>query len=115
MESPRLKKHMCTQLKLDGNKRVLLITQRRRVIRNLIRYIQRKHDTEFPIRLVVFVSLYCIQIIYWYIINMFIILTRRQVLTCDCFFILIFQRLRELCNLCSYKFYESKIEFKCFK
>jgi len=35
----------------------------------LIRYTRRKHDTEFSIRLVVFVSSYCIQIIYRYIIN----------------------------------------------
>jgi len=35
----------------------------------LIRYTRRKHDTGFSIRPVVFVSLYCIQIIYRYIIK----------------------------------------------
>ena len=35
----------------------------------LIRFTQRKHDTGFSIRPVVFVRLYCIQIIYMYIIN----------------------------------------------
>ena len=49
----------------------------------LIRYTNLKHDTEFPLRFVVFFNLYCIHIIYRFIIS--VIFTSMNIAICYAF------------------------------